>query len=143
MTGLKWPAVAIASMVAAALCVDRLPGYAPFGAQPDVAKASARMEARDEALRTLLEANELREARAVDGTPETTREEDGLRADEIRDEAAALAPETPLEEGVWRDAAGQRRDDPGLWLALGSFALLSFMVYRWISEDERPPTFDG
>ena len=44
------------------------------------------------------------------------------------------------EQDDWRDAPGSRRDDAGMWLAVGSFALMSFMVYRWISEDERPPT---
>jgi len=60
--------------------------------------------------------------------------------------SAVSAPPNPMSADAvaaedLRDAPGTERSDTGgMWLALGSFALMSFMVYRWISEDERPPT---
>jgi len=140
MTGIKWAAMALASAAGAAFCVDRFPGQAMIGARAGMQESAASAESREASLKSLLEEDGQRSASAADDTSTRTLQEEAsasnIDADAAREENGLLADDL-------RDAAGGRRDDPGLWLAVGSFALMSFMVYRWISEDERPPTFDG
>lgn len=51
-----------------------------------------------------------------------------------------LASTQETAEDEVQDSPGQQRpNEAGLCLVIGSFALMSFMVYRWISEEDRPP----
>ena len=113
----RWKVAIVAALAATATWAARSGESAdPFSRETAISDIRATTEAREADLPSLLQ------------------EQDGSQ------QSRPLSEDPGNAEDDWRDAAGPRRDDGGMWLAVGSFALMSFMVYRWISEDERPPT---